>query len=204
MNRWLHSLRVGGLLAVLIVLLAGCSPALLREQAQRLVLRSPAVEAGTPPADPGNQILLQGTDGNLYIASPDGKERFALTTDASRLRAYGQPTWSPDGEHIAWNAITRDWCRPAGEPLRWPRAQGNRPALPAVLHLLEPERAAARLSFKLACRRRPSMALRLVDLDRATKLSKRSLPGSRSTFLGRLTGTGCWRISTARGSKCTT
>src|SRR4051812_47116556 len=107
MNSWLRSLRTGGLLTLLLVLLAGCSPALLRDQAQRFIVRPPAAQASTPPSDPSNRILVQDTDGNLYIASPDGKERFALTDDGSRGRVYGQPTWSPDGERIAWSALTR-------------------------------------------------------------------------------------------------
>ena len=103
MNRWLRYVRTGGLLTLLLVLLAGCSSATLREQAQRLLRTTICRPSHIPPSDPTNRILLQDTDGNLYIASPDGKERFALTDDASRRRVYGQPTWSPDGERIAWN-----------------------------------------------------------------------------------------------------
>ena len=169
MDRWLHGMRVGGILAVLLVMLAGCSPALAREQAQRLVARAQAAQASTPPADPNNRILLQGTDGNLYVVSPDGKERFALTNDASPRRVYGQPTWSPDGEQVAWNAITRE-----GAALLVSRYDGSErkqldlPFLPFYIYWSPSGRQLAYLSNWRVVDGM-SMALRLVDLDQADK-----------------------------------
>lgn len=182
MNRWLHSWRVGGILAVLVVLLAGCSPALVREQTQRLLSRSPAADGGTAPADPGNRILLQGTDGNLYIVSPDGKERYALTNDASRRRAYGQPTWSPDGEQIAWNAITR-----AGAVLVMSRYDGRErkeidlPFLPFYISWSPNGQQLAYLSNWRAVDG-PSMALRVVDLGQGSDTVKTLAAGQPFYF----------------------
>ncbi len=182
MDRWLHSVRVGGILAVLVVLLAGCSPALAREQAQRLFVRSQAAEASTPPADPSNQILLQGTDGNLYLVSPDGKERFALTNDASRRRVYGQPTWSPDGQHIAWNAITRE-----GAALLVSRYDGSErkqldlPFLPFYIYWSPSGQQLAYLSNWRGVDGL-SMALRLVDLGQAEETVKTLAAGQPFYF----------------------
>jgi TolB protein len=50
---------------------------------------------------------VQGTDGNIYLASPDGAQRFALTSDAAASRIYAQPSWSADGTRIAWSKIDR-------------------------------------------------------------------------------------------------
>jgi TolB protein len=165
MNGWLHCVRMGGYGALLLLLLAGCSPATLRDQAQRLLVRPSAVQTGAPPADPSNRILLQSTDGNLYIASPDGQERFALTDDASRRRLYGQPTWSPDGERIAWNELARD-----GTSLLTSRYDGSErtaldvPFLPFYIFWSPTGQHLAYLSNWRVVDE-PSIALRLVDVS---------------------------------------
>jgi TolB protein len=182
MNSWLRGLRTGGLLTLLLVLLAGCSPTLLREQAQRLFVRSPAAQASTPPANPSNRILVQDTDGNLYIASPDGKERFALTVDASRRRVYAQPAWSPDGERVAWSALTRD-----GAALFTSRYDGsdrkelNVPFLPFYIFWSPTGRQLAYLSNWRVVDE-PSMALRLVDMAEEDKTVKTLASGQPFYF----------------------
>ena len=86
-----------------LLMAAGCSADRLPSQAQRLVSQIRlASEASAPPADPANQLLVSGTDGNLFLVDAATGARFALTTDASPQRQYLQPVWSPDGAQIAW------------------------------------------------------------------------------------------------------
>jgi TolB protein len=164
MAQWLRSVQIGGLMALVVLLLAGCSAAAARDQVQRLLARPAAVPAAPPPTDPSNRILLQGRDGNLYVASPDGKERFALTDDASRRRVYGQPTWSPDGERIAWNQLTRQ-----GTALLTSRFDGRErttldvPFLPFYIFWSPTGQRLAYLSNWRVVDE-PSMALRVVDI----------------------------------------
>jgi TolB protein len=99
--------RMAGPVLLLVALfLAGCTAGDAATVAQRLLARQPAAQ-GVPPTSPDNQLLIQGTDGNLYIGTPDGTARFALTSDASLSRAYAQPTWSADGSRIAWSRLDR-------------------------------------------------------------------------------------------------
>ena len=99
-----------GLMAIALLMIAGCSAALtpdrLQQQAQRLIGQVRLVrEASSPPASPENQVLVVGEDGNLFLIDATSGERFALTIDASSRRQYLQPAWSPDGEHIAWTRL---------------------------------------------------------------------------------------------------
>jgi TolB protein len=182
MNRWLRYVRTSGLLALLLILPSGCSSATLREQAQRLWVRPFAVQTTTPPADSTNRILLQGTDGNLYITSPDGTERFALTDDASRRRVYGQPAWSPDGDRIAWNELTRD--RSALLTSRYDgseRTSLDVPFLPFYIYWSPTGRQLAYLSnWRLVDK--PSMALRLVDVAEEEQVAKTLAAGQPFYF----------------------
>jgi Tol biopolymer transport system component len=50
-----------------------------------------------------------GSDGNVYIVDPDGGNKKSITNDANpsppsgeTARFYQQPTWSPDGQYIAF------------------------------------------------------------------------------------------------------
>ena len=95
-------------LTMMVLLLAGCRSALPPALAERFGATRPAqVVSTTAPTSPNNRLLVQGGDGNIYLASPDGTERFALTDDGSASRVYAQPTWSPDGSQIAWSRVDR-------------------------------------------------------------------------------------------------
>jgi TolB protein len=159
--RWV---RIGGM-AALLLLLAGCSPSAMREQVGRLVFRQPAAPVvTTPPGDPSSRILIQGEDGNLYIASLEEEGRFALTDDASRRRLYGQATWSPDGSRVAWSELGSE-----GSRLVTSRFDGSErhvldvPYLPFYIAWNPKGDQLAYLSNWQAIDG-PSMALRLVDL----------------------------------------
>ncbi|MBI3286638.1 MAG: PD40 domain-containing protein [Chloroflexi bacterium] len=61
-------------------------------------------------------MAFQGADGNIYTIHPDGGQLRPLTQDANLLdeesaRVYGWPTWSPDGERVAFIATHREGQR---------------------------------------------------------------------------------------------
>lgn len=66
-----------------------------------------------------NQIAFIGNDENLWMVSPDGERRRAITTDG---RGYRFPTWAPDGRSLAFigpgTGATALYVSPAagGEP----------------------------------------------------------------------------------------
>ncbi len=97
------------LLAIVGLMITGCAPG-LQERFRALAPRRPAIArepllTESPP--PVNRLLVKEADGNLYTMNAAGGERFALTTDASFVRVYSQPTWSPTGERLAWGAFDR-------------------------------------------------------------------------------------------------
>lgn len=49
-----------------------------------------------------NQIAFVGNDNNLWLVSPDGENLQAITSDATAGGGYRAPTWSPDGQYIAF------------------------------------------------------------------------------------------------------
>lgn len=78
--------------------------------ANRAAAAEPAVQQATTPTMDvttagTNRLLVQGLDGNLFTIAPDGTQRLTLTDDADRRRLYTQPTWSSNGERVAWAAV---------------------------------------------------------------------------------------------------
>lgn len=92
-----RSMSISFLLGLMMLALAGCGTQAAMEQ-----LALPTVEV--LPAL-GNRLLVVGVDGNIYTVNPDGSGRFALTDDASSGKQYLQPTWSSNGERIAWSEV---------------------------------------------------------------------------------------------------
>ncbi|MEZ4664333.1 MAG: hypothetical protein R2911_42925 [Caldilineaceae bacterium] len=93
-------------LVALLFLLTGCvnDPAMIQRAFPNLSTpaASPAVDVDSAAA---NRILIQDANSNLFTVQPDGSQRIALTRDAARTRQYSQPTWSPDGQRIAWAEV---------------------------------------------------------------------------------------------------
>lgn len=92
------------ILAALVLLLGGCADPAMQTQFEEMLTVGRQVAAAQDVA-PGNRLLIQGIDGNLYTTRPDGSEPIALTRDASRTRLYLQPTWSPAADQIAYAQI---------------------------------------------------------------------------------------------------
>jgi TolB protein len=67
-------------------------------------------QTGTPTVEaPLGLIAYVGADGNIYTTDRDGKQHNAITKDADLNPAAGQvgriyqdPTWAPDGQHLAF------------------------------------------------------------------------------------------------------
>jgi TolB protein len=175
-HRWLSLATV--LLAV-AWFASGCSAGSYNQLVQRYLFRNPA-QAGASafvsdaPDSPENHLLVEGDDGNLYVASLDGKQRFALTSDASFQRIYSQPTWSADGSHVAWSRLDGD-----GSALVTSKFDGSEevalkvPFLPFYINWSPAGDQLAYLSNWQVVDE-PSIALRLVDVgpdeDRVTTL----------------------------------
>jgi TolB protein len=107
-SAWVRPLRFRhlllGLWLLLMPIVGGCSNPEFAAQWEQLVDQNQAALAAQG-ADAGNRLLVQGVDGNLYTIKPNGEARVALTNDATSLRQYVQPTWSPTGTRIAWSEI---------------------------------------------------------------------------------------------------
>lgn len=151
-------------LMIMALAAAGCTADALQTQAQRLIGQTRlAVEAKSPPPSPENQLLIVGADGNLFLVDATSGKRFALTTDATPRRQYLQPTWSPDGERIAWARL--DGERSFLETAHFDGAERRTlklPFLPFYMFWSPTGDRLAYLSNWLALDQ-PSMALRVVE-----------------------------------------
>jgi TolB protein len=83
--------------------LAGCNQELAMRQLIQVGLQSQ--QAAAVNVQPGNRLLVQNVDGNIYTVLPDGTSRVPITVDASPTKQYLQPTWSPSAEAIAYSSI---------------------------------------------------------------------------------------------------
>ncbi len=70
------------------------------------------VPAPRPPSPTGPIDLLDfafvGQDGNIATATLDGSQLLPVTSDAGRTVAYGEPTWSPAGDRLAFSRSTAE------------------------------------------------------------------------------------------------
>ncbi len=103
----MYRLRLRHLLTFLfastVLLSAGCTTDALLTQLER----SPLVQVdGGNAISSSNRLLVVGLDGNVTTMNPDGSDRFNLTADASPQKQYLQPTWSPDGQTVAWTEVS--------------------------------------------------------------------------------------------------
>jgi TolB protein len=151
------------------VLLTGCTSPEAVRAFEQIVAQNQAILAAQG-VDPSNRLLVQGVDGNLYTIRPDGSERAALTNDATSLRQYIQPTWSPSGSQIAWAELdSRSGSLESALTVSHfdgsARARYETPYAPFYLQWSPDEAYLAFLSNWLNLDRATStIALRLVDL----------------------------------------
>jgi TolB protein len=93
-------------LSAMPLLLGGCIQPIQRPSATAM---PPASADAAPSAlAVANRLLVLGVDGNLFTVEPDGTGRFSLTSDAGARHFYAQPTWSPDGERVAWAEVNSE------------------------------------------------------------------------------------------------
>ena len=65
-----------------------------------------ADEATTSTAPDDSRLAILDQDGNVLVISPDGSNVAEVTENAGRTAVYTQPTWSTDGEYLAWGQVT--------------------------------------------------------------------------------------------------
>lgn len=174
------STRLCGLLLIFATLITGCTVAdVFPNLEPSLGLAPTATPAqaparvganrGTPPTAPGNRILIVRANGNIATINPDGSKPFALTTNASRSRQHSQPTWSPDGEFIAWTEVNVS-SNPVTAAVVTSRFDGSQEVrtvvpFPPFYYYWSPDSSSlAYLSNWLGDNNQPGMAMRIVDV----------------------------------------
>lgn len=99
-----RSKLVVALLTLAALLLTSCNNPEAMQQFELLAAQNQAI-LRAQGINPSNRLLIQDIDGNIFTTRPDGSERVPLTTGASAQHQYSQPTWSPDGDKIAWAEV---------------------------------------------------------------------------------------------------
>ncbi len=171
------------LLGSCLVLLAACGLVVGVSLLGWLLVGPPDVLSRLPGrAVAVNRLVVQGEDHNIYVVRPDGSGRVALTDDASSVRRYRQPVWSPKGDFIAWAEVSPGGGGMSGA-LIVSRPDGQdrlrvETASPPFYIAWSPD--ARRLVFLRS--RGPRLALDLVDLT-ARRPEAKELDGGRSYYL---------------------
>jgi TolB protein len=151
-----------------MLLLTACNPSLLAEQIALVAPESMAEEDAST-----NKLLVMGSNGNIYTLNPDGANRKAITRDAGMETQYRQPTWSPNGERIAFTTI-RSEDGDVKSFISTIRADGDEqidlevPFAPFYIYWSPDSRRLAYLSNWNRSENLPGMALRLVEIEEGT------------------------------------
>jgi TolB protein len=137
-------------------------------------LEAPVVESSPTPRATGatGQIALVGEDDNIWVILADGSHLGAITSDASPNQlTYRYPTWSPDGQTLAFVELATDGGAPQKSALHFVAPGGSErrrvnTAFPPFYLSWSP--TSDTLAF-LSSGERGTLALRGVDVARGAR-----------------------------------
>ena len=169
MNRMIRSALTLCALWLTTLLTGACTPSLVAAEMHQLA--APAQRQLAAQLQPGNRLVVQAIDGNIYTIDPDGGRVLWLTTDATLTRQYVQPTWSPDAAQLAWSKVeiannTTQSALQVSSANGVDLASYDTPFAPFYLYWSPDGKRLAYLSNWIT-RSLPSIALRVVNLIEA-------------------------------------
>jgi TolB protein len=156
--------RIGPIVLV-VFFLTGCASSPLVQQLQQIAIENQKALASLRQ---GNRLLVLDINGNIYTMDQDGSNWLPITDDASALRQYLQPTWSPDGQQIAWAQvdISSETTRSALVTSRFDGNERNAIEVPFTPFYIFWSPVGERLAYlsNWISNNQQTLALRLIDL----------------------------------------